>query len=246
MKIEMRSTRDNLNDIMGIKDGKDYWWVVFGYYTWGSTTFQHARAFYQGHLRRLSKGDWGDTPMHELSHEFDYDNWVFDSETLAQLKLYYVVSTLKAKVYRPDRFDNDGKGWYTGTNYYTLLKTDRYLDSYTNSFDKGTYASEGFAAVLIEIQQEIGWEPFKKTFRYFSGLSYSQAPSTDGEKLKLFLTKLKDYSGKDVLSYISARDQGIINSHYGITLDYVTPIIPIIGSGDSSAVISAEQGEYAV
>lgn len=196
-------------------------------------------------MRRLSEGDWGDTPLHELSHTFDYDGWTFDRETLAQLKLYYIISTLDAKVYRPDRFNNSGKGWYTGENYYNLLKRDRYLDSYTNSFDKGVYASEGFAAVFVEIQRKIGWEAFKKTFRYFSELSYNQLPQKDGEKLKLFLTKLKDYSGKDVLSYISSRDKNIVNNHFGITLEYVVPSVLLAENGDK-AVISADKGGYAV
>lgn len=245
-KIEMRSTRDNLNDIMGIKDGKDYWWVVFGYYTWGSTTFQHARAFYQGHLRRLSKGDWGDTPMHELSHVFDNDKWNFDAETLAQLKLYYVISTLNAKVYRPDRYDNDSKGWYTGDNYYTLLRSDRYLDSYDESFGNGTYASEGFASILIDIQKKIGWDAFKKTFRYFNSLSKYLS---DGEKLKLFLTKLKDYSGKDVLGYISSRDTRIIESQFGIDLEYVEPEYPKVSGGSGGggrSEINVDKGNYSV
>lgn len=196
-------------------------------------------------MRRLSQDDWGFTPMHELSHTFDCDAWDFDSETLAQFKSYYVCDKLDAKIYEPGRFNNKGNGWYTGTNYYTLLKTDRYLDSYVNSFDKGNYKSEGFAAILIEIQKEIGWEPFKKTFRYFSDLKNNQVPYPDGEKLKLFLTKLKDYSGKDVLSYISSRDQNIINNHYGITLEYVTSAIPIIDDGETAAV-TAESGGYAL
>ncbi len=248
-KIEMKSTRDNLNDYMGIKDGNDYWWVVFGYYSGGSTVFNHAKAFYQGHMRRLSQGDWGDTPMHELSHVFDNYQWNFDSETLAQLKLYYVIEQLNAKVYRPDRYDNSSKGWYTKSNYYDLLRHDRYLDSYDDSFGKGTYASEGFASILIDIQKRIGWNPFKKTFRYFKSLSYGQVPSTSGEKLKLFLTKLKDYSGVDVLSYISAGDTGIIESHFGISLEYVEPVYPTVSGGSGGggrSEINAEKGNYSV
>mgnify|MGYP001061349089 FL=1 len=245
-KIEMCSTRDNLNDIMGIKDGKNYWTVIFGYYSWGSTAFQHARAFYQGHLRRLSKGDWGDTPMHELSHVFDNDKWNFDAETLAQLKLYYVISTLNAKVYRPDRYDNDSKGWYTGDNYYTLLRSDRYLDSYDESFGNGTYASEGFASILIDIQKKIGWDAFKKTFRYFGSLSKYLS---DGEKLKLFLTKLKDYSGKDVLGYINSRDTRIIESQFDIDLEYVEPEYPKVSGGSGGggrSEINVDKGNYSV
>ena len=243
-KIVMKSTRTDLNKYFGDVDGLNYWWVTLGYYD-HTRVFKHSKAFNRGHMRRLLQDDWGFTPMHELSHTFDYDGWVFDSETLAQFKSYYVCDKLNAKIYEPGRFNNSSNGWYTGTNYYTLLKYDRYLDSYTNSFNKGYYASEGFAAILIEIQQKIGWEPFKKTFRYFSDLEYYQIPDSYGEKLKLFLTKLKDYSGKDVLSYISSRDKNIINGYYGISLEYVAPAVPI-SSGGNSAVISADKGSYAI
>lgn len=243
-KIVMKSTRENLNESFDNVDGENYWWITLGYYDY-TRTFKYGKTFYQGQMRRLAQGDWGFIPIHEMSHTFDCDNWNFDSETLAQFKSYYICENLNAKIYEPGRFNNNGNGWYTGTNYYTLLKTDRYLDSYINSFNKGYYASEGFAAILIEIQQKIGWEPFKKTFRYFSDLSYTQVPDSNGDKLKLFLTKLKDYSGKDVLSYISTRDKNIINNHYNITLDYVVPIVPITSVGDS-AVISAETGSSAL
>ena len=122
------------------------------------------------------------------------------------------------------------------------------LDSYAHSFDKGTYASEGFAVILIDIEREIGWEPFKKTFRYFLNLSDDKVPETDGEKLKLFLTKLKDFSGEDVLGYISSRDTGIIENQYGITLNYVEPVYPSISDGDSvsSGEISTSGGAFNV
>lgn len=248
-KIVMESTRDNLNDYMGITDGHNYWTVIYGYYTWGSTVFKHARAFYQGHLRRLSQGDWGDTPMHELSHVFDNYIWNFDPETLAQLKLYYVIEQLNAKVYRPDRYDNSSNGWYTKSNYYDLLRHDRYLDGYDDSFGNGTYASEGFASILIDIQKVIGWNPFKKTFRYFSSLSSKQIPYDNGDKLTLFLTKLKDYSGVDVLNYISSRDKRIIESHFGVYLDYVEPVYPTVSGGSGGggrSEINADKGKYTV
>ena len=248
-KIEMRSTRQNLNDDFDITDGHYYWEVIFGYYDY-TNVFKHSKAFYQGHMRRLSQDDWGDTPMHELSHVFDRARWNFDAETLAQFKLYYVVEQLNAKVYRPDRYDNNSEGWYTGENYYDLLKHDRYFDSYDASFNSGNYASEGFAVILIDIQREIGWEPFKKTFRYFSNLSSSQILHDEGEILKLFLTKLKDYSGEDVLDMITIRDTGIIEDWYGITLEYVDPIYPSVsgggssGGGGGSSQVTVDKGNY--
>jgi len=248
--IEMTSTRQNLNKMFDVVDGQNYYTIVFGYYD-GTNVFKYSRAFYQSQMRRLSKDDWGDTPMHELSHVFDNDKWVFDSETLAQFKMYYIMDQVDGvKFYEPNRFDSGTNGWYSKRSYYDLLKSHRYLDGYDDSFGTGRYASEGFAVILIDIQKEIGWRPFKKTFRYFSELSDSQIPSSEGEKLKLFLTKLKDYSGEDVLDMIKRRDTGIIEDWYDITLDYVEAPYPNITennlAGGCSAEISADKGSYAV
>lgn len=244
-QIEMRSTREDLNEKFGITDGHNYWEVVFGYYD-STSVFKHSKAFTHGHMRRLSQNDWGDTPMHELSHVFDHPNWNFDSETLAQLKLYYVIEQLNARVYRPDRYESKGNGWYSGANYYDLLRNDRYLDSYDATFAKGQYSSEGFASVLIFIQRKIGWTPFRKTFRYFNSLPEDCVPQKDGEKLKLFLTMLKQYSGKDVIGLMESREQNITASHFGLNaLSYVDPVYPTFSGGQagSKTEISADSGE---
>lgn len=245
-RIDMRSTRNNLNEYFAAEDGENYWWIVLGYFD-DTSVFKFGNAYYKGLLRRLKNDDWGDTPMHELSHVFDNYKWNFDSETLVQLKEYYAMEQLNAKIY--DCAENGNVQWYTGSEYYDYLKTNRLIESYDNSFENGIYKSEGFAALLIDIEREIGWNPFKKTFRYFSDLSYSQIPDDSGEKLKMFLTKLKDYSGVDVLSYISAGDTGIIESHFGIALEYVEPVYPTVSGGSGGggqSEINAEKGNYSV
>lgn len=246
-KIEMRSTRMNLNEYMGVEDGSGYSTVVMGYAT-DSNVFKLGRVYYRGHMRRLSQDDWGEIAMHEMSHVFDHDNWIFDWETLAQFKLYYVMEQLDAKIYRPNHYDNTSEGWYTGDTYYDLMRHDSTINSYDETFGQGFYDPEAFAVILIDIQREIGWEPYKKTFRYLSSLSEDQVPNSDGEVLKLFLTKLKDFSGEDVLSYINARDTGIIEDEYGVDLEYVEPVYPSIPGGGSSggghSEINADKGTY--
>ncbi len=242
-KIEMRSTRDNLNDYFDITDGNNYWWVVFGYFD-GTNIFKYGNAYYKGLMRRLKYGDWGWLPMHEMSHVFDYYKWNFDSETLAQFKAYYAMEQLGAKVY--DCTENEEVLWYTGSEYYDYLRNNRFKESYANSFEKGIYKSEGFAALLIDIEREIGWDAFKKTFRYFGSLSKYLS---DGEKLKLFLTKLKDYSGKDVLGYINSRDTRIIESQFDIDLEYVEPEYPKVSGGSGGggrSEINVDKGNYSV
>ncbi len=246
-KIEMRSTRENLNEYMGVEDGNGNGTVVMGYAT-DSNVFRLGRVYYRGHMRRLSQDDWGETAMHEMSHVFDHDNWIFDWETLAQFKLYYVMEQLDAKIYRLNHYNNSSEGWYTGDTYYDLMRHDSTINSYDETFGQGFYDPDAFAVILIDIQREIGWEPYKKTFRYLSSLSKDQVPNSDGEVLKLFLTKLKDFSGEDVLSYINARDTGIIEDEYGVDLEYVEPVYPSIPGGGSSggghSEINADKGTY--
>ena len=99
---------------------------------------------------------------------------------------------------------------------------------------------------MIDIQKKIGWDAFKKTFRYFGSLSKYLS---DGEKLKLFLTKLKDYSGKDVLGYINSRDTRIIESQFDIDLEYVEPEYPKVSGGSGGggrSEINVDKGNYSV
>ncbi len=245
-KIEIRSTRQDLNDLYGVVDGETYWQIIYG---WSGFPITFAQPHYRGLMNRLSSGDWGDLPLHEISHNFDKDIWEFDAETLSFFKMYYILTQLSGTVYRSDvaTYDSYYGPWYTGDEYYDFLKSDCYI-SYESYFDFGEYSSGGLAAILIDIEREIDWKPFKSTFRYFSSLDDDQVPETQGDKLKLFLTKLKDYSGEDVLDYISSRDTGIIENHFGITLNYVETIYPSISDGGSigGGEISASSGSFDV
>lgn len=243
-KIELRSTREDLSELYEMPDGENYWELIIGM---SGNPAEISQPFYSGLMKRLSSNDWGDVVLHELSHNFDQPRWEFDWETTAYLKMYYVLSELNGKVYRCDITEDYKSPWYTGTEYYDFLKNDCYV-GYASYFDLGNYSSGGFAAILIDIQKEIGWEPFKKTFRYFSSLSTSQVPGTRKEKLRLFLTKLKDYSGEDVLDMINNRDTEIIEDWYNVTLEYTDPIYPSISEdvwyGDTSHEITATNGNY--
>jgi len=247
-KILMKSIRDDLNAENNIVDNQNFYWVCYGYFN-GTRKFCYSQPYYAGLMKRLISGDWGYVPLHEMSHVFDDSKWVFDDETLAEFKLYYAMETLGAKIY--ECTENEDVKWYTGDKYYNYLKTNRFQQSYQNSFVLNeAYASEGFAALLIDIQKVIGWTPFKQTFRYFGSLSDSQVPNADGDKLKLFLTKLKDYSGQDVLALINDRDTEIIEEKFEITLEYVETVYPDISVGDSAsldscfAAVDIEEKEY--
>ncbi len=234
--IVLESTREYLSDKYDAIDGEDWWEIVSGY---SGNPIVCGQAFVQSLMIRLQENDWGDLPIHELSHDFDNKIWRFDSHALCYLKMHYVLDVISAKVYREDvgtgdEFDNsltaenDSGEWYS-QSYVDFLYEEGYYN-YCKYFGEGMYHSTGMAYVLITIQDEIGWEPFRRTFRYFSSLDKSQIPSTKGGKLNLFLTKLKDYSGYNVFNEISDDEREVIEDYFGSTLQYVDAPYPLVVS----------------
>lgn len=194
--------------------GQNYWQTVYAY---AGNPAVFYRPFYRSLIQRLSAGDWSRTAIHELSHDFDKYAWEFDAEVLADLKSYYVVETLGAKVYPADT-----EVYYTGSAFANFFRTDHRMWCYANNFNYGNYTSYGMTWLMINIKNQIGWQPFKDTFRYFSSLT--SAPTSAIGKFNLFMTKLKDYSGYDVLTKLTANDKAVIGNRLGGTVAYVPPI----------------------
>ena len=229
--MELKSTREDLSEINNIPNNQPDWEIIYG---WSGNPAVMGKAHISSLMKRLEDGDAGDTPLHEISHNFDSDRWLFDGEALAMLKMYYIMEETNMSVYRSDvaTYQDGNKnfmdGWFEGVDYYDFLKR-YYYKGYDELMKEGIYSGEGLAVILIDIQKRLkSWEAFKKTFRYFLSLSESQIPENDGEKLLLFLTKLKDYSGHNVISYISNFDKGVIEEEFDITLDYVTAEYPLL------------------
>lgn len=238
--IILDSTRDNLSDIYNCVDGQNWWEIISGY---SGNPILCGQATVAALMERLNKNDWGDTIIHELSHDFDKEIWDFDSHALCYLKMHYIMDVLDARFYRNDvmneEFDNSTNAenesgeWYHGS-YYEFLKYD-HKESYSVCFEENEeFSSAGLARKLIDIQRKIGWEPFAQTFRYFSSLNESQIPDDNGYKFNLFLSKLKEYSGYDVMTVIYKFEQQIIERHFGTSLTYVEPPYPLINETDKA------------
>ena len=102
--------------------------------------------------------DWSFGIIHEIGHAFDIDyRWVWDGEFFANLKLCYVVENLNAKV------EQSGK-YYVGNQLETFYKTDA-ENSYEKTLKIGIYHNDGLDYKFLYIKNQIGWEPFKQTFR---------------------------------------------------------------------------------
>jgi hypothetical protein len=136
--------------------------------------------------------------LHELGHDFDIeDRWNFHAEFFANFKMYYAVVRLQAKVSPAHPV------YYEGTQ----LK-----DYYQSKIIPGELSWDGITYRFIVMTEQIGWEPFMKTFRFFLDLPESSLPAARLGKYRLFLDKLSEYSGQDVRSWIPQEEQTMIEN----------------------------------
>ena len=157
--------------------------------------------WYQPYVRSTllniqSKGDWSFGIMHEMGHNFapnigieGNSNWNWSEEMFANFRMYYAVELLNATVVL-DKV-------YTGSelkNYYKIYAGG----SYENKIRKGMVegAHDGIMYTLIRIKDEIGWDPFKQTFRYLYKTNTNLI--SNWQKFNLFLNQLSEFSGTDV------------------------------------------------
>ncbi len=155
-------------------------------------------------LTAVANGDWSFGIMHEISHTFDLNNgiWNWEPEFWANTKMYYAVETLNAKV----------RGAYTGTQLKNYYQYDAGA-SWNNTLKNGVFSGDGLTYKFIQIREQIGWEPFKQTFRWFLA-NPNQVPSTNIGKFNLFLDKLTEYSSFDVRSLFTQTEMNAITAHY--------------------------------
>lgn len=146
---------------------------------------------------------------HELSHCFDHASdrkWVFDAEFWANMKMNYLFEYFdNFKIY----FNNDGQTYTQSTvkNYY---KKD-----YDAKYKSGTYTNDGLTYLFLLIVDQIGWEPFEDTFRWFNDLDVEYVPTDNRMKFELFIDKLTKFSGKDVKSMFSTSDWNTAINYLG-------------------------------
>jgi len=153
----------------------------------------------QDELNRVKGNTWTSFGIpHELGHAFDSCKWNCDwsGEFWANLKVYYATETLNTKVLL------NGKN-YTGSELANYFKTDS-STSYDDTLSVGTFSWDGLLYKFISIKNQIGWEPFKQTFRYFTSLG--SAPATKLDKLNLFISKLTEYSGQNVRNMFTSTE----------------------------------------
>ncbi|MDO4719431.1 MAG: hypothetical protein Q4A78_02105 [Peptostreptococcaceae bacterium] len=161
------------------------------------------------------------TPIHEISHNFDLPKWTFEPEALAYFKQYYYFAMTNEKM--AVWTTATGRRSFTGREYKDYMKSHakRMLGhvNYDASVAQGVYSPYGLAYNLADIADRIGWEPFKKTFDYFHKMSNGTVHSNI-DKFNLFMTKLREFSGQDVLSMLTDQEKQVYESKLGGKIEY--------------------------
>jgi hypothetical protein len=154
-------------------------------------------------------GHWSFGILHEIGHDYDIDErWIFDCEHWANFKLTYVVEMLDAKV--PTEF-----GYFQGEEIYDFW--ERLYEKNINDGDP----DNDFAPTtwFCWLKEEIGWEPFKETFRDYLDGTVTENPTEPIDRFNLFL----DVLSSNTPDYDDVRDiwpEDILNmlvEHYGGT-----------------------------
>lgn len=162
-------------------------------------TIRWERLYVQPELADIEvhPNNWSFGITHEISHNFDLDSrWVWEGEFWANFKMYYVILQNNGMV-------KAGSAYYTGAelkNFYFGQGDQNNLN-----WDYITYR-------FITISEQIGWNAFKQTFRFFNAMAASDVPSSRQGKFDLFISKLSSYSGVDVLSLFTANERAWIQA----------------------------------
>ena len=175
----------------------------------------HPTALHHAHMMRTHNVYQTEGPIHEIAHNFQNPRWNFEAEVLAVFATYYhfYITGEDMVVSNVDRVFSGGEGF----REYMRSYASRVPASINHeaAMEAGVFSDYSFAYVLSRIQQEIGWEPFKQTFRVFNDLDAGQVPSADSEILKLFLSLLSDFSGTDVIALILPEELAIYEDFFG-------------------------------
>ena len=213
-QIKLRSTRTSQAN--NLPDGQNSWYEEFGW-SGGNPSYIY-QPFYRSLMLRLGTGDWSDTALHEMSHDFDYYRpWVFDAEFFAYFKEYYVVEQKTATVYREDMMQ-----YFTGSDLINFYRYHPIWGYDTAGFNEyGLNFPIGLSKIFVDIKKQIGnWGPFISTFNHFNQLPSGAVPYSSIARFNVFVTKLRDASGFDVIGKLTNTEKGVIQTRLVGTVAY--------------------------
>jgi len=202
----------------------------------------------------LGENDWGGTAIHELSHNFDLSYWEFCPEVFSHLKKTYVldtaVCTQTGTTVRPRIYRTSTNRYYTRTDFIEYFESDR-LNNYNDSFANNRYHHIGMTAVMLRIQRNIGWEPFRQTFHHMArnGLSrveyeyiyQTHGVSADIGKFNVFMSYLQHFSGRDIFDLDLVQYRDIIETELGGHMKFFSDLFGTPSNNISSGRFSIHE-----
>jgi hypothetical protein len=149
-------------------------------------------------------------PIHELSHDFDvYGSYYagggpINPEHWGNFKLTYVADTLSS-VYPTATFYHSSQGYLPigefSYQYFVVEFAQPWMDAGRTDWENMN--NDVYTGLLYLLKEDIGWKPFKQTFRDYEALT-EPPPATDLEKVEFFAHLLSANAGEDVTPYFQS------------------------------------------
>ena len=175
----------------------------------------------QAQRMRHTNVETTEIPIHEIGHNFDNWRWSFETEAIAVLFTYYYYATTGRRMatLRQSRI-------FTGNEFRTYMRSYAYRAlgqiNHQEAMRRGVYSSYSMAYVLGTIAGQIGWQAFTNTFIRFHNMQLWEVPETNIDKLNVFLTFLRDYSGgRDVIGMIPNNARTIYERFFDGQIRYI-------------------------
>ncbi|MBL8990629.1 MAG: hypothetical protein JNJ48_03510 [Phycisphaerae bacterium] len=136
---------------------------------------------------RRGKSAWG--LFHELGHNHQQGDWTFEGTTEVTCNLFTLHALETVCAVPP------GQRGHPGVN-----ERPKMLDQYLARPDFAKWKSDPFLALhmYVQVRDAFGWEPFKRVFAEYRGLTRAQRPADDQQKRDQWMVRLSRAVGRDL------------------------------------------------
>jgi hypothetical protein len=135
-----------------------------------------------------------------LARAFDRPAWQFD-DSFARLYLVQAVETLDLRLGANDATDR-------GANYRKRFEAEYRASWVTNR----CATIDGLIHKNLLIRDQVGWEPFKKTFRDLAAAT--DVPASRWDRLRRWHQRLGETAGMDVWATFTDQEKALLESRY--------------------------------
>ena len=138
--------------------------------------------------------NWGF--FHEIGHNMQNNDWVFDGTTEVSVNLF--------SLYCFDKIAGGRDAAHEGvSNEFTRKSLGKFFAKVP---DFKAWKSDPFLGLITFrlIQNDFGWELFKKSFRRYHALTDAERPTNDAQKRDFLVRYLSETAGRNFAPYFSA------------------------------------------